>query len=960
SDCFAGMAPKARLVLQSAEDNETESLSGIPSDLTFLFSQSEGAGADLHTNSWGGDAYGRYDSDSRAVDEYVWNHKDFLILFSAGNDGVDADGDGIVDLLSVASPATAKNCLTVGASEGNRPTFTYTWGGNWPDDYPTDPIFSDRLADNPAGTVAFSARGPCLDGRYKPDIVTPGTFILSTRSSVASKTGWGAYDAYYMYNGGTSMATPLAAGAAALMREYLIHEKGFAHPSAALIKAALLNSAEDISPGQYGAGVAQEIPDSPVPNNVEGWGRLDLEKGVFPAPPLNILYYDEQNSLNTGEYREYTITLLDSGSPLKINLVWTDYPGSIPAQGGLVNDLDLQVTDPYSNKHYPDGVSQKSVMGYDSGNPLSIAGDNRRAMRFTPVSYPVTVESATFCFDNPNAKTTDVDVVVYDDDGIGGFPGTELFRKTLTYVPTGWTTTVITGVTVNNGDFYIAVEKNDAEQFICVDDDENPTGRSYWGSASGWFLSVYTAYIRANVRYSTSFDRINNVVGLTLDNPAAGAYTVRVSGYNVPYGPQPYALVASGAVNAALLYFPHIAGTGTWKTEICVINTSSQTINGTFKAYNDAGEPVSEIDDVTLAPHGRREITVGDEFSDPADIGYIVFESGLDAVAGYTKFYIEGRYRAAVPAVSGINTGDIYISHIASSDKWWTGISLLNTTSSPKTVTIEFDNGATKTKELAANEHSAFTIRSMFDNKPQPGIHSAVIKGGSGVIGLELFSSIGSARQLGGVLLKDDTGSKIYYPHIVSDSNWWTGIVAYNPSASASTITITPYSKEGASLTTQSLEMSGRGKYIGTVADLDLPVDTAWLQIEATSPVTGLELFATRNGNQLAGYTGVGISGKEGVFAKLEKDGWTGIALANTESSPATVTLTAYNDSGATITTEAINLNAHEKVVNTAEGIFTGDISNATYITYSSNKEVVGFQLNASSDSMMLDALPGM
>ena len=66
------------------------------------------------------------------------------------------------------------------------------------------------------------------------------------------------------------MSTPLTAGAAALMREYLINEKGYANPSAALIKAALLNSAEDISPGQYGTGSTREIPDAPV-GKTEPW-----------------------------------------------------------------------------------------------------------------------------------------------------------------------------------------------------------------------------------------------------------------------------------------------------------------------------------------------------------------------------------------------------------------------------------------------------------------------------------------------------------------------------------------------------------------------------------------------------------------------------------------------------------------------------------------------------------------
>jgi hypothetical protein len=414
--------------------------------------------------------------------------------------------------------------------------------------------------------------------------------------------------------------------------------------------------------------------------------------------------------------------------------------------------------------------------------------------------------------------------------------------------------------------------------------------------------------------------------------------------------------------NAAKLYFPHIASTATWETEICVINTGDpQSLTGTFKAYNNDGVHVSEDIAVTLAPHGRREITVGDEFSSPADIGYVVFESDVDTVAGYTKFYTGGEYRVAVPAVSEINTGDIYISHIDSSNTWWTSVSLLNTTASHKTLTIEFDNGTIKTQELAAYAHSAFTIKSMFDGQPQPGIESAVIKGGSGVVGLELFSSIGKARQLSGILLTDETSSTIYYPHIASNATWWTGIVAYNPSASASTITITPYSEKGTSLPPKVLEINGQEKYIGPVANLDLPVDTAWLQIDATNPVTGFELFASQNGKQMAGYTGIGISRKEGVFAKLEKDGWTGIAFVNIEDGSAAVTLTAYDDGGTVIATEMLDLDAYEKVVDTPEGIFAGDdISTATYITYSSNREVVGFQLNASSDGMMLDALPGM
>jgi hypothetical protein len=58
--------------------------------------------------------------------------------------------------------------------------------------------------------------------------------------------------------------------------------------------------------------------------------------------------------------------------------------------------------------------------------------------------------------------------------------------------------------------------------------------------------------------------------------------------------------------------------------------------------------------------------------------------------------------------------------------------------------------------------------------------------------------------------------------------------------------------------------------------------------------------------------------------------------------------LTAYDDNGAIVTAGIMSLDSYEKAVNFAENIFTQDISNATYITYSSEKDLVGFQLNGS------------
>jgi hypothetical protein len=144
------------------------------------------------------------------------------------------------------------------------------------------------------------------------------------------------------------------------------------------------------------------------------------------------------------------------------------------------------------------------------------------------------------------------------------------------------------------------------------------------------------------------------------------------------------------------------------------------------------------------------------------------------------------------------------------------------------------------------------------------------------------------------------------------------------------------------------------------VSGLGLPAETAWLKITAASPITGFELFGTSAGNQLAGYTGVGISSTGGVFAKVEDDGWTGIAFVNIEDSAASVTLNAHMDDGSVVATEVMTVNPNAEVVDLAENIFTQDISAATCISYSSDREVVGFQLNGSSGGMMLDGLPAM
>jgi subtilisin family serine protease len=280
-------------------------------------------GARISSNSWG--AYNNgYTTDCQIYDSLVRDarrgeqgNQELTILFASGNRG--AGGN-------LSTPSTAKNVITVGASENLRDGFD---GCNVP----------PEGGDDIQSIIKFSSSGPCDDGRLKPEIVAPGTHIQGARSQDPGFNGTGVCgpmdypvgQSLYTWSSGTSHSTPAVAGAAALVRHFFLVSTGKA-PSPAMVKAYLTNSTS------YMTGV---LAGGNLPHVNQGWGLMNVGRALDNV--ARTLIDQDQVLAATGGVISVKGKVNDPTKPFRVTLAWTDAPGAALASP-VVNDLDLQVT----------------------------------------------------------------------------------------------------------------------------------------------------------------------------------------------------------------------------------------------------------------------------------------------------------------------------------------------------------------------------------------------------------------------------------------------------------------------------------------------------------------------------------------------------------------------------------------------------------------------------------------
>jgi len=325
------------------------------------------------------------------------------ITVSAGN---------IYTYRAVLSPATAKNVITVGASEN------YNGFPSDPSCNPPNPPIPFAEADNVydvwrlscygsrTDTADFDPNDPnSRDHRWKPDLVAPGTRIMGAASRQSSPQAsywdncwWHGTCTKYLFapglpsnitwSAGTSFAAPAAAGATALVGKWYLTTHSSRWPSPAMAKAMLINSARDIAGGLF-----DTVSVDHIPSWYQGWGKVDLGR-AFPGSG-NYFDLDQTWLFTTSGSNVWSraFSVRDGSKPVYITLVWTDAAGFGGSGFALKNDLDVYAQAPLANSYFVGNSFTESTgysIRYTAGQQLPF--DNRNNVEqivFVPNSYGI-------------------------------------------------------------------------------------------------------------------------------------------------------------------------------------------------------------------------------------------------------------------------------------------------------------------------------------------------------------------------------------------------------------------------------------------------------------------------------------------------------------------------------------------------------------------------------------------
>ena len=240
----------------------------------------------LSSTSYSQGQGGVYTNDTRFIDQQIYDNRQLVHMFSAGNAGSANHGYG------------------AGAGWGN-----ITGGYK-----AAKSVITCGDMNNNGVLESTSSRGPADDGRIKPDICANGRGQLSTDENNTTQVG-----------GGTSAACPSVAGTVTQLYHAYKTLNGGANPESGLIKGCILNTGNE-------AG-------NPGPDYKHGWGSINALRAVRTLEQNRYML----DSVTQSQSRTHTINIPANTHEVRVMVYWTDYQGNPSASKALVNDLNIKL-----------------------------------------------------------------------------------------------------------------------------------------------------------------------------------------------------------------------------------------------------------------------------------------------------------------------------------------------------------------------------------------------------------------------------------------------------------------------------------------------------------------------------------------------------------------------------------------------------------------------------------------
>jgi hypothetical protein len=193
----------------------------------------------------------------------------------------------------------------------------------------------------------YSSTGPSITGLLKPDVVAPGSGIVSAAGRTPPERPTGCTASELIAKSGTSMATPHAAGIATLVRQYF--RDGFYPYGVANVSSSVILSSDGMKAVLVNCGGAFS----------NGNRQMSMDKGGGVIHATNTLVFaDEPRTAHFGMritsglvFREgmegvTSITTTSSEFPLVLSIAWLDPPTGFGNRSPVFADIDLYVETP--------------------------------------------------------------------------------------------------------------------------------------------------------------------------------------------------------------------------------------------------------------------------------------------------------------------------------------------------------------------------------------------------------------------------------------------------------------------------------------------------------------------------------------------------------------------------------------------------------------------------------------